>query len=447
MRGRPGGQRERTSPRRRSRSRSRSGRDRRRSASRPRRRRARPSAIPTTWSARRRRPASPSPSRRPPSSAGICTVSGSTVSFVAAGTCTINADQPGNATLRGRAAGAAVVHDRRPVGPERPVDQLHVVGSVRRRRRRARLHGLGLGELRPARQLLDRPGERGSLHAVGRQRCPSSAPARARSAPTRPGTRATRPRRQVIAVVRREPRGSDDQLHVGAAGRRGHRRAGVHRDCRRRARASPSRSLPGAPRSAACPARRSRSSRRGRARCSRTRRATAPTQPRRRSRSRSPSPRGRRRSASRRRLRAGRTSAARPTPSPRPPAPVSPSPSRPAVPRSAASPGSTVSFTRTGTCIVRANQPGNGELRGGAAGAAVVHRRPGAVGPDDHVHLERAVVRRVPRAELQRLGNRELRPPGHLHGVRHCTLSGSTVAMAAPGRARSTRTRAAAAPT
>jgi hypothetical protein len=32
------------------------------------------------------------------SSAGICTVSGSTVSFVAAGTCTVNADQPGDAT-------------------------------------------------------------------------------------------------------------------------------------------------------------------------------------------------------------------------------------------------------------------------------------------------------------------------------------------------------------
>ncbi|MEP7334579.1 MAG: hypothetical protein ABI717_02255 [Actinomycetota bacterium] len=32
------------------------------------------------------------------SSAGICTVSGSTVSFVAAGTCTINADQPGDST-------------------------------------------------------------------------------------------------------------------------------------------------------------------------------------------------------------------------------------------------------------------------------------------------------------------------------------------------------------
>jgi hypothetical protein len=32
------------------------------------------------------------------SSAGICTVSGSTVNFVATGTCTVNADQPGNAT-------------------------------------------------------------------------------------------------------------------------------------------------------------------------------------------------------------------------------------------------------------------------------------------------------------------------------------------------------------
>lgn len=32
------------------------------------------------------------------SSAGICTVSGSTVSFVGSGTCTVNADQPGNAT-------------------------------------------------------------------------------------------------------------------------------------------------------------------------------------------------------------------------------------------------------------------------------------------------------------------------------------------------------------
>ena len=31
-----------------------------------------------------------------PASAGVCTVSGSTVSFVGGGTCTVNADQPGN---------------------------------------------------------------------------------------------------------------------------------------------------------------------------------------------------------------------------------------------------------------------------------------------------------------------------------------------------------------
>ena len=193
-----------------------------------------------------------------PGSSGVCTISGATVSFVGTGTCTVRANQSGNASYlpapqvtqsvdvddgvavqtisflstppsgahvhdppynvnakatsglpvelgtedgsagickvtgvegpphrRGHvhdhrdparqqqvpagASGAAVVLDRHGCRlAERPVDQLHVVCSVRRLRRWPDLRRLRVGELRPARQLLGRPGKRRRLHAVRR---------------------------------------------------------------------------------------------------------------------------------------------------------------------------------------------------------------------------------------------------------------------------------------
>ena len=80
---------------------------RRRSASRRLRRQARSSAILRTSSPQRRAPGSLSCSRLTAASAGICTVSGSTVSLVGAGTCVIDADQAGNGDLSGARRGCS----------------------------------------------------------------------------------------------------------------------------------------------------------------------------------------------------------------------------------------------------------------------------------------------------------------------------------------------------
>ena len=56
------------------------------------------------------------------SSAGVCTVSGSTVSLVGSGTCTINANQAGNASY----LAAPQVQQSFAVGPSDADDQLHV---------------------------------------------------------------------------------------------------------------------------------------------------------------------------------------------------------------------------------------------------------------------------------------------------------------------------------
>ena len=80
-----------------SRSRSRRRRRRRRRSASPRARPARPStAASRTRSRRPRAPAFPVGFSAAPSSAGVCTVSGSTVTLVGVGTCTVNANQAGN---------------------------------------------------------------------------------------------------------------------------------------------------------------------------------------------------------------------------------------------------------------------------------------------------------------------------------------------------------------
>ncbi len=68
-------------------------------------------------------------------SAGVCTLAGSTVSFVGAGTCTIDANQAGNGSYQAATQVTAVVH-RRERGAVATVDLLHLDGSGRRGRRR-----------------------------------------------------------------------------------------------------------------------------------------------------------------------------------------------------------------------------------------------------------------------------------------------------------------------
>ena len=213
-----------TRRRRRSRSPSRSSRaPSRRSASRHRLRRAQRWAIPPTPSAQRRPPGCLSSSRPPLRAPGSAPCRAPPSPSSAAGHVHRQRGSARRCDLRRRAPRAAVVHDRRPVGAERPVDQLHVVCSVGRVRRWPHLRRLRVGELRPARQLLDRSGKRRRLLAV---RC-DGVIRRLRHLhdPRRPGRERELPGRPAgLAVLRREHRRPDDQLHVDAAGWRGHRR-------------------------------------------------------------------------------------------------------------------------------------------------------------------------------------------------------------------------------
>ena len=100
------------------------------------------------------------------SSAGICTVTGSTVALVGAGTCTIAADQSGStAYARGR-PGAAVVH-RRPRGTG---DRLHLRAAGSRCGRRCRLHRRGRRDVRVDGDVQPRPGEQRYLLGRGHRR-------------------------------------------------------------------------------------------------------------------------------------------------------------------------------------------------------------------------------------------------------------------------------------
>ena len=80
--------------------------------------------------------------------------------------------------------------------------------------------------------------------------------------------------------------------------------------------------------------------------------------------------------------------------------------------------GPTVSFVGAGTCVIDANQAGRRQLRPGAAGAAVVHRRPGRRVPDDQLHLDRPGRRRVGGAGYTVDRDRQLGPAGRLHDRR-----------------------------
>ena len=185
-----------TSPRRRCSRRSSSASSARRSRSRARRPRAPPSAARPTPSRRRRSSGLPVVFSANPSSASVCTVSGSTVSLTGAGTCTVDADQPGRRDARAGAAGPAVVHDRRPARAERPVDQLHLCAALGVGRRRRRPTRSPRRRARASRSPSpSRPRAPASARSPARRFHPSgSAPAPC--VPTRRATRAIRPRRR-----------------------------------------------------------------------------------------------------------------------------------------------------------------------------------------------------------------------------------------------------------
>ena len=261
-----------------------------------------------------------------PSSAGVCTVAGSTVSLVGTGTCTVRANQAGNASylaapqvqqgfLVGLVGQTITFSSTPPSGAAVGGPAYTVIGDVL---------------VRPPRRLQREPEQRLRLHRLrldglvdgcrdlhGRRR-----PARRRDA--RSGAAGP-------AVVHdRRPTGAErpvDQLHLRAALVLGRRRCRVRRCRHRRAQGlpSPSRSRPRAPASAPSPARRSPPSASGPAPSVRTRRATRATRRRRRSGSRSRSVSRRRRPASRHRRRRAQRWAIPTTPSahPRPPASLS----------------------------------------------------------------------------------------------------------------------------
>ena len=203
---------------------------------------------PATRSRRRRAPACRSPSRSTPASAGVCTISGSTVSFVGTGTCTIDANQAGNASYQAApqaqqsfAVGLAsqtISFTSSPPGgatvggPTYTVSAtassgLAVTFSIAPGERRC-LHPLGLGRL---------------VHRRGHLHDPRE-PGRQRQLPGGAAGAAVVRRRQSRAVAER----ADDHVHLDAAGRSRRRRAVVHRDGDRELR--PRRHLHASPRRA-----------------------------------------------------------------------------------------------------------------------------------------------------------------------------------------------------
>ena len=150
-------------------------------------------------------------------SAGICTVSGSTVSLVGAGTCTINANQAGNGSYLRGAADAAVVHDRQASQTisftSTPPGSAVVGGAAYTVTATATS---GLRSSSPP-----HPVARASARSPAR-RSRSSAPARARSTRTRPATATLPGGAAGAAVVHRRPRLADDHDHLDAAGNNVH---------------------------------------------------------------------------------------------------------------------------------------------------------------------------------------------------------------------------------
>ncbi len=107
------------------------------------------------------------------SASTVCSIAGSTVSFIGAGTCVINANQAGNANY----APAPQVQQSFPVGKGDADDQLHLDGSGRRDGGRSDLHRDGDGDLGSAGDVHDRRvGELRCARSRAR-RCRSSAPA------------------------------------------------------------------------------------------------------------------------------------------------------------------------------------------------------------------------------------------------------------------------------
>ncbi len=101
-----------------------------------------------------------------PSSAGVCTVSGATVSFVGSGTCTIDANQAGNGSYQA----APQVQQSFAVGRATQTITLHLDAARRRHGRRPDVLRLRLGKLRPRRHAHDRTRQRRCLQHLGLDR-------------------------------------------------------------------------------------------------------------------------------------------------------------------------------------------------------------------------------------------------------------------------------------
>ncbi len=115
---------------------------------------------------RPRAPASPVTFSADAASAGVCTVSGATVSFVGTGTCTIDANQAGNGSYQA----APQVQQSFPVGLTPQSISFASTPPAGATRRRSGLHRLGHRELRSRRRVLCRSVERRRVHRHGLDR-------------------------------------------------------------------------------------------------------------------------------------------------------------------------------------------------------------------------------------------------------------------------------------
>ena len=147
-------------------------------------------------------------------STSVCAISGGTVSFTAAGTCTIDADQPGNANYHP----AAQVQQSFTVAPGSQTLSLHLDRTRECSRERRDLHADGHFRFRPRRQPQHRLVERRDLHHLRRHRQlrrrrnlrRQRRPGRRRRLQPRPPRLPELHRRQGLAV---------DHLHLERAGR------------------------------------------------------------------------------------------------------------------------------------------------------------------------------------------------------------------------------------
>ena len=154
-----------------------------------------------------------------PASAGVCSLAGLSVSFAAAGTCTILAEPGGQRQLPAGAAGPAVVRRL----PRAADDQLRLRATRRRRGRRHDVHRCGERELRARRHVRRRAGQRRRLLGERRDRVVQRDRDvhRRREPAGRGGLSGRGAGSAVVHGLDALGQLADDQLHVEPAGRGG----------------------------------------------------------------------------------------------------------------------------------------------------------------------------------------------------------------------------------